>query len=481
MALSLTWISLRLHLVNTVPFRAWLFFLILSSLANLPGTVQATEGPQQKDSPLRNFVVQKLKTQSHVSLELFVMSQCPYGVRAEQAIIPIVKEFRGQVDFKLHYIVSMDATGTIQSLHGPAEVAENTRQLLIAKHYPDQWLEYLSARARNYHTNAWQKAATQAGIDSMALSLLIQQNPPDQLLSTHSQQTQQRNIHLSPSVFVNGERYQGAIQAPSLPIAKNSIAAGCLTATDCNDNNACTSDVCDVNTGFCTNTPIICDDYNACTIDQCDPLVGCTHQQVTCDDYNPATGDYCDASTGCNFVACDASKSVNIISQPPVGSAVCTGSSISIGVSATVSNGSLKYQWYHDGNALTGISSATTATLSLTNVQSTNAGVYSVSITGICNSTSSTSFMLSLGGGLGAIASLVADESGCPVKLVGRATGSLFTFTGPGGYVFSNVFRQPGTYDVVGLEVKTPGTYILQATSCSGPSSQSVTVSRSCP
>lgn len=69
---------------------------------------------------------------------------------------------------------------------------------------------------------------------------------------------------------------------------------------------------------------------------------------------------------------------------------------------------------------------------------------------------------------------------------VGRATGTSFVFTDAQGYVFSNVYRQPGTYDVSGLAVKQPGVYTLTATyinACgtSVPVSQTVTVSRSCP
>ncbi len=85
-----------------------------------------------------------------------------------------------------------------------------------------------------------------------------------------------------------------------------------------------------------------------------------------------------------------------------------------------------------------------------------------------------------------AISQLKADESGCPVNITGQATGSSFVFTGPNGYVFSTVYRLPGTYQVQGAVIKTPGVYTLQAVNlnaCGGvaPVTMTVTVSKSCP
>lgn len=78
------------------------------------------------------------------------------------------------------------------------------------------------------------------------------------------------------------------------------------------------------------------------------------------------------------------------------------------------------------------------------------------------------------------------DESGCPVRLVGQATGTSFTFTGAHGYVFSQVYRTPGTYPINAVGITKPGVYTLTATNTNNcgigtPVTQTVTVSRSCP
>ena len=144
------------------------------------------------------------------------------------------------------------------------------------------------------------------------------------------------------------------------------------------------------------------------------------------------------------------------------------------------------YAWYRDGLLLN--PPQNTSTLSLINVTSTDQGSYSVVVTGACNSITSTAFNLTIASASpsAVIMSLSALEDSCPVRLVGRATGTAFVFTGPGSYVFSQVYRQAGTYTVFGLDVKAPGQYILTVNNANGcgistPSSQSVTVSRSCP
>jgi len=80
----------------------------------------------------------------------------------------------------------------------------------------------------------------------------------------------------------------------------------CNLALPCNDNNACTTDVCDVNGlngGACVYTPNPpCDDQTVCTIDECDIILGCIHTKIPCDDNNLCTTDSCDPVKGCQFV-----------------------------------------------------------------------------------------------------------------------------------------------------------------------------------
>jgi hypothetical protein len=77
----------------------------------------------------------------------------------------------------------------------------------------------------------------------------------------------------------------------------------CTTASDCNDNNGCTTDTCS-SANVCEHTPKVIDDQIACTTDACDPTTGnVTHTPVNtvCEvDGKTCTVATCSATTGCS-------------------------------------------------------------------------------------------------------------------------------------------------------------------------------------
>lgn len=74
-------------------------------------------------------------------------------------------------------------------------------------------------------------------------------------------------------------------------------------------------------------------------------------------------------------------------------------------------------------------------------------------VPGSCGSTPSVSSL--------AVTVALGTTPGCTATLTGIATGSAFVFTGPNGYVFSNVYRIEGSHTIIADGIKTPGTYTL--------------------
>jgi hypothetical protein len=68
-------------------------------------------------------------------VELFVMSQCPYGTQIEKGILPVVKALGKKIDFTIKFCD--------YSMHGQNELNEEMRQYCIQKNEPNNYQAYL--------------------------------------------------------------------------------------------------------------------------------------------------------------------------------------------------------------------------------------------------------------------------------------------------------------------------------------------------
>lgn len=165
------------------------------------------------DPALESVIQAKIAGSGRVRLALFVMSQCPFGVRAEQALAPILEEFGDKIEFTLYFIASEDGNGSFLSLHGQAEVDEDIRQVVIAKYYPDKFLNYLLARSADYTSDNWQQYADRVGIDTAKVREIAGGEEGKDLLRANIRPGNELNIGASPTLFVDNEEYAGAIFA----------------------------------------------------------------------------------------------------------------------------------------------------------------------------------------------------------------------------------------------------------------------------
>ena len=147
------------------------------------------------------------------TLELFVMSYCPYAVEAEKKIIPIVKEFGDRIDFKLQFIAQEKQEPSAQditpftSLHGYPEVAENIRQLLIAQEYPDRYLDYILCRGKKLN-KSWEVCAEKLGINVERIQQLFDAPEAEELFRENIKRAPALGIQASPTILVDGHQFQ---------------------------------------------------------------------------------------------------------------------------------------------------------------------------------------------------------------------------------------------------------------------------------
>ncbi len=139
-------------------------------------------------------------------MEIFVMSQCPYGVMAENAIIEAKKNgtFPKDKTVRVRYIVNYNPASGFSSLHGSGEWEEDVRQLLIAKYYPSKYWQYLAIRNKDYRSSRWDKAMKEAGINPNKIMKKFDTEGLE-LLKEEARYGQEYNINASPTFLWEGK------------------------------------------------------------------------------------------------------------------------------------------------------------------------------------------------------------------------------------------------------------------------------------
>lgn len=163
---------------------------------------------------LQELLASRIALIGKPTLELFVMSHCPFGVQAEEKIIPIVKQFGDKIDFKLRFIAHEKHTPAPEditpfiSLHGYREVAESIRQLLIAQEFPDQYLDYILCRGEKLD-KSWEACAEKLGIDVAKIQKLFDTpEVPEQLFRDNIKRATELGINASPTILVDNHQLQ---------------------------------------------------------------------------------------------------------------------------------------------------------------------------------------------------------------------------------------------------------------------------------
>ena len=162
---------------------------------------------------LEELLASRIERMGKPTLELFVMSYCPYAIEAEEKILPIVKEFGEQIDFKLQFIAQEKSEPSAHditpftSLHGYPEVAENIRQLLIAQEYPDRYLDYILCRGKTLN-KSWEVCAEKLGIDVARIKALYDAPETEQRFRENIQRAAALGITASPTILVDGHQFQ---------------------------------------------------------------------------------------------------------------------------------------------------------------------------------------------------------------------------------------------------------------------------------
>jgi len=139
------------------------------------------------------------------------MSQCPYGREALEVLLKVKDRMRGQILLNLYYIVSKQ-DGKWSSLHGEGELIEDIRQAAIQSFYPEALPRYLRCMPGDGKTA---DCLAKAGINRAKLDAEIKASQ-DRILAANFARTERLNIRSSPTLYIDNQPYEGAIEEMSL-------------------------------------------------------------------------------------------------------------------------------------------------------------------------------------------------------------------------------------------------------------------------
>jgi len=175
-------------------------------------------------------LIAKTSTQTKVpktekpSVELFVMSFCPYGNEAEKTMQSVYDLLKDKVNWSIHFIVSVTGN-TVNSLHGQTEVIENEREACVIKNYGvGTWFTFANYVNNNCGSNGscWQDAARVANVDVNNINSCVTSSGLD-LMKAEEAASDAAGANGSPTLIINGvnsnavyqygnsEAYKGAI------------------------------------------------------------------------------------------------------------------------------------------------------------------------------------------------------------------------------------------------------------------------------
>jgi len=152
-----------------------------------------------------------IKANAPIRLDLYLMSQCPYGRDALEVLLKVSNHLKKRAALNLYFIISKEKENWT-SLHGQSELDENLRQAVIAAYRPEALGSYLSCMLQKSKSPVCLK---EAGIQTQDLDGLIRASG-FRILESHYARTEKLNIHASPTLYIDNQPYEAAIEEQSL-------------------------------------------------------------------------------------------------------------------------------------------------------------------------------------------------------------------------------------------------------------------------
>lgn len=150
-------------------------------------------------------------------VDLFVMSYCPYGLQAQQLMLPVMELLKDKADIKIRFVSYI--------MHDKQEIDENTNQYCIQKEQPDKFIDYLKCFVGSkdsescIETASVDKDKLDDCIKAADEEFEITKNYEDKstwlndkfpAYNVDKEDNEKYGIRGSPSLLINGQSYGGS-------------------------------------------------------------------------------------------------------------------------------------------------------------------------------------------------------------------------------------------------------------------------------
>jgi hypothetical protein len=166
-------------------------------------------------------------------LEVFVMSECPFGVKGLNAMEEVIANFKkhnAKFEFKINFIGDGTAKTGLTGMHGQSEVDENIRENCAQKILPKdfKYMDYILCRNKNIKGN-WEACATkETGIDVATMKKCFDGEGKDMLEASYNY-SKSLGIGGSPTWLANGKHKFSGIDPETIKteFCKHNKLPGC--------------------------------------------------------------------------------------------------------------------------------------------------------------------------------------------------------------------------------------------------------------
>jgi glutaredoxin len=166
------------------------------------------------------------------TVEMYVMSGCPFGTMAEESFQPVMELLGDKVEFTPRFIFyknyqgggpkyCLDKENQFCSMHGVEEAREDIRQICIWNKQRSKWWKYIEkfnkecsiSAAENETKKCFEKVAKEVGIDVGKINKCVE-NSAEELAAKELALTEENDVSGSPTILINGAQYNGS-RAPN--------------------------------------------------------------------------------------------------------------------------------------------------------------------------------------------------------------------------------------------------------------------------